>query len=456
MDNNDIIIAPISATQGGSVNLIRLSGEGVIPRVNEFFSRDILNSEGGRFYYGQLLYENNIIDDVIVYIFRAPHSYTGEDVVEISCHGNFFITEDILNLFLDNGCRLAEPGEFSKRAFLNSKMDLLQAEAVADIISSNSKRAVKKSINQLHGSLSAEIDRLKKKLIDMASLVELEIDFSEEEIEIIPYEKVLSSLKTVLSETEALLVSYETSKSISDKIQILLLGKPNVGKSSIMNSFINKNRVIVSSTPGTTRDHVHEDIIINDTFVRLVDSAGIREEAGEIEKEGVRKAEKLIQESDIILFIMDGSTDADEEDRRIVNRLNGLDKQLIIVLNKKDLGIKESMRKFVKEHFAGIPLSEISAKTKTNMDDLRREIVSKIGIFDDENLSIITNTRHYNLIKDLKEQLKNTIKSAEQMMGPEFLALDLRAAIDILGSLTGVVTTDEILNNIFSNFCIGK
>ncbi len=456
MDNNDIIIAPISATQGGSVNLIRLSGEGVISRVNGFFSRDILTSKGGRFYYGQLLNNGDVIDDVIVYVFRAPHSYTGEDVVEISCHGNFFITEEIINLFLDQGCRLAEPGEFSKRAFLNSKMDLIQAEAVADIISSNSKRAVKKSMSQLHGYLSGEIDKLKKQLIDMASLVELEIDFSEEEIEIIPYEKVSALLKKVLSETEALLASWETSKAISDKIQILLLGKPNVGKSSIMNSFINKNRVIVSSTPGTTRDHIHEDIILNDTFVRLVDSAGIREQAREIEKEGVRKSRNLVKESDIILFIMDGSREPDEEDKRIIELVQPLESKLILVLNKNDIGRNSKSYSYVKSRFSGIPVVDISAKKKTNMDILRREIIRKMSFFNDQNTSIITNVRHYKLLKDFKEQITTTIKSTEKMMGPEFLAIDLRAAIDILGSLTGVVTTDEILNNIFSSFCIGK
>ncbi len=456
MDNNDIIIAPISATQGGSINLIRLSGKGVISKVNSFFSRDILSSKGGRFYYGQLKNNDDIIDDVIVYIFKAPHSYTGEDVVEISCHGNFFITEEIINLFLDHDCRLADPGEFSKRAFLNSKMDLVQAEAVADIISANSKRAVKNSINQLHGYLSGEINRLKRQLVDLASLVELEIDFSEEDIEIIPYDKIIDALKDILIQTEALLVSYETSKSITDKIQVLLLGKPNVGKSSIMNGFINKDRVIVSSTPGTTRDHIHEDIILNDTFIRLIDSAGIREQAREIEKEGVQKSRVLAKESDIILFILDGSQKLDQEDRRIIEMVEALGNKLILVLNKNDITRNKETYEEINIKFPGIPVVDISAKTKNNMDALRKELIKKISLSTDQNINIITNARHYHLLKNFKEQVTITIKSAEQRMGPEYLAIDLRSAIDILGTLTGAVTSDEILNNIFSNFCIGK
>ncbi len=456
MDNSDIIIAPISATQGGSVNLIRLSGNGVIELVDGFFSREIISSEGGRFYHGQLKKNNETIDDVIVYVFRTPHSYTGEDVIEISCHGNFFITEEIISLFLEKGCRLAEPGEFSKRAFLNSKIDLIQAEAVADIIASRSRRAVKNSLKQLHGSLSVKINELKKELINLASLVELEIDFSEEDIEIIPYDKIVLHLQKVLKEIIKLIDSYESSKSVSDLIQILLLGKPNVGKSSIMNTFINRERVIVSSTPGTTRDHIHEDIIIDDTFVRLIDSAGIRDKAESIEKEGVSRAKGLIGESDLILFIFDGSRPLDEEDISIINLVKNFNTNLIAVVNKTDKKVKEETISEIGKYFPETPTVKISATKKTNIDLLKKEIAGKINTLSDQHTNIVTNIRHYNLLKKAREQTERAIKSTKAKTGPEFLAIDFRSLIDTLGAFTGAVTTDEILNNIFSKFCIGK
>ncbi|HHM02841.1 MAG TPA: tRNA uridine-5-carboxymethylaminomethyl(34) synthesis GTPase MnmE [Caldithrix abyssi] len=456
MDNSDIIIAPISATQGGSVNLIRLSGNGVIELVNDFFSREIISSEGGRFYYGQLNKKNETIDDVIVYVFRTPHSYTGEDVIEISCHGNFFITEEIISLFLDRGCRLAEPGEFSKRAFLNSKIDLIQAEAVADIIASRSRRAVKNSLKQLHGSLSVKINELKKELINLASLVELEIDFSEEDIEIIPYDKIVLQLQKVLDEVEKLIDSYESSKSVSDLVQVLLLGKPNVGKSSIMNTFINRERVIVSSTPGTTRDHIHEDIIIDDTFVRLIDSAGIRDKAESIEKEGVSRAKGLVGESDLVLFIFDGSRPLDEEDITIINLVKNFNPDLITVVNKTDIKLHKETISRIQDYFPDTPMVKISATRKTNIDILKKEIARKINTLSDQHTNIVTNIRHYNLLKKAREQTEHALKSTKAKTGPEFLSIDFRSLIDTLGAFTGAVTTDEILNNIFSKFCIGK
>lgn len=456
MYEKDIIIAPISALQGGSINMLRLSGEGAVECADAFFSRDLINAPGGRFYFGHLQNKNRIIDDVIVYIFRAPHSFTGEDVVEISCHGNFFITEEILNTFIDAGCRLAEPGEFSRRAFLNSKMDLLQAEAVADLIAAKNKSAVKNSLKQLHGGLSHSIQSIKEKLIHLASMVELDIDFSEEEIDIIPYDEIRKEIEVLTDDLKRLINTYQTGKNFTSSSEVLLLGKPNVGKSSLMNALINRERVIVSGQPGTTRDHIHEDILIHDHLVRLIDSAGIRRKAEAIEKAGVKRSVQLIEDAVLILLVVDLSQPADSDDSIVFEQLKKHHHKIRIIGNKKDLSVHPDMLSTLEKYFTGIPVIQVSAREKENIDVIHDTIGAYLRTHTEDHEHIITNARHHRLLKQCVTQLEQTREAVEQQLGPEFLSVDFRTAINYLAELTGDVTTDDILNHIFSNFCIGK
>ncbi len=456
MTDGDIIIAPSSAVQGGSVNLIRLSGKGSVSLVNSLFSKDIEKSDGGRFYFGQLRYKQTVIDDVIVYIFRAPHSFTGEEVVEISCHGNFFITESILNACLNLGCRLADPGEFSRRAFMNGKMDLLQAEAIADLIAAKNKNAVKHSLNQLHGGLSERINEIKNRILHLSALVELDIDFSEEEIDIIPFDEVRTQLDAIVEDLQKLLDTYSTGKRFTTAAQVLLFGKPNVGKSSLMNAIINRERVIVSGQPGTTRDHIHEDILIKDHLVRLTDSAGIRKQAGEIEQAGVERSIGLIDDAVLILLVVDISQPPDDSDLVVLQQLNNRWEKTLIVANKSDLTENPAMDSFLKQQFPEKQMIKISARKRENIDRLLEKIGAFLMARTEEQEHIITNVRQYNLIKQCAEQLKETRQALTYTTGPEFLAVDFRTAINFLGELTGEVTTDDILNHIFAHFCIGK
>lgn len=459
MFSKDTIISTITSSVGGSVCLIRVSGEKAIEIANRFFvSKNIKSVADGTFHFGTLVnYNNEVIDKVILYLFKKPRSYTGEDVIEISCHNNIFIIDEIIDLFLQSGCRLAEPGEYSKRAFLNGKMDLTQAEAVADIIASKSKNSLKNSIHILEGRLSAKINNLKQSLIDIASLLELEIDFSEEGLDVISDDKYISVVDDSLEQINELIKSFSKGRQFQKGIEVLITGKPNVGKSSLMNSLLGKNRVIVSNIPGTTRDLIHEDVIFEDVLVRLIDTAGIRLSEDEIEKEGVLRAKELVESSEIILVIVDVSEEIDKEDVQIIEELViNVKKKLLIVANKIDKKINIKSENYIKN--LKLDTVYISAKNETNIEELKSIIFTRIKKqqkIESEEI-IISNKRQFEILKKVKKLLEENRKSFKAKTGVEFVAADLRITIDSLSELTGEITTDDILNNIFSSFCIGK
>lgn len=459
MHSEDTIISTITPVTGGSICLLRISGKDAIAVTNKYFiPTDLSESEGGRFYFGKLIDEQNtIIDEVIVYVFKMPRSYTGENVIEISCHSNVFIIEEIINLFLKNKCRIAEPGEFTKRAFLNNKIDLVQAEAVADLIASKSKTSVKNALNLLEGNLSKQINSLKKNLIDVGSLLELELDFSEEDIEIISSEEYIKIIESSISIVNKLLDTYDSGRELQKGIEILIAGKPNVGKSSLMNALLQKDRVIVSHIAGTTRDLVHEDIVLDDTMVRLIDTAGIRFTKNEIEAEGVSRAKKFLETAHLILVLLDLSSKIDNDDIEIINNLVEKKKESIILVgNKSD----KKINKETTEYINALQLNTIfiSAKQEKNITELKKLILNRIKM-NEKSLSediILTNKRQYNVLSRLQDVLEENLKSFKSNQGFEFIAVDLRLAIDTLSEITGEISTDDILNNIFSNFCIGK
>lgn len=459
MYTKDTIISTITPVTGGSISLLRISGEDAIEITNKYFiSYDLLKSTGGQFYFGQFTdQEKNIIDEVIVYVFTKPKSYTGENVIEISCHSNVFIVEEIINLFLQSGCRIAEPGEFSKRAFLNGKMDLVQAEAVADIIASKSRASVKNALNLLEGRLSKKILQLKKNLIDIGSLLELELDFTEEDLEIISKDKYLATIQSAIEIVEKLLKTYNRGREFQKGIEILIAGKPNVGKSSLMNALLERDRVIVSHIPGTTRDLIHEDIILEDVLVRLIDTAGIRFTIDQIEAEGVTRARKLLQTANIILILIDTSQAVDDDDLEIINSLIEKKRdEIIIIGNKTDKKVNEETQKYIKS--LELQTVYISAKEEKNIDLLKQTLLNRIKVREREFSEdvILSNKRQFDILQRVKKILEKNSESFKNDEGFEFIAVDLRLAIDTLSEITGEISTDDILNNIFSNFCIGK
>ncbi|WP_457565974.1 tRNA uridine-5-carboxymethylaminomethyl(34) synthesis GTPase MnmE [Caldithrix abyssi] len=451
--SKDTIIAPISGLSGGSVHLIRISGTKAVEITSRFFSNSRFSrAEKNRFFYGQLVNEQNEpLDDVIVLLYRKPHSYTGEDVVEISCHGNILITEQIIELYLRQGCRLAQPGEFTKRAFMNGRIDLVQAESIASLISARSEKALKNAIQQLEGKFSLEIKEIKQDLIQSISLLELNLDFAEEDIEVIEDQQVLKLIDKIMNKIERYLNSYQQGKLLLNGVQVLITGKPNVGKSSLMNALLEKDRVLVSDIPGTTRDFVHDEIYLENVLVKFIDTAGIRISDDRLEKEGIKRAEKLFSDVDLILFLFDASQPLDDEDFYLIKKLKDFKEKVVFVGNKIDLNFLEENKQYLAER----PLLKISAKNRTNIESIKNQIKKIIHKTDTQQV-IINNERQYGLLKKAKEELKRAKNTLTQKTGHEFVAMELREVVNLLSELTGEITNEDILNNIFVNFCIGK
>jgi tRNA modification GTPase len=453
------IIAPITAASGGSVSLIRLSGKDAFDITLKYFSNKQFKERiGNRIYSGYLKNRNDsILDQVVVSYFKNPKSYTGEDIIEISFHANPIIINSALDLFINEGCRYADPGEFTQRAFINGKIDLVQAEAVADLINAKSKRVLNNSIKNLDGVLSKEINNLKEGLINTASLLELDLDFTEEDLEIIKKDDILKNIEPILKKITQLSDTYQHNKILNKGIEILIIGKPNVGKSSLMNSLIKSDRVIVSDIPGTTRDTIHEDVIQNGHIVRYIDTAGIHYTDNKIEIEGVERAKKLIKRADILLLILDLSNPFNNDDIKLFNIIEkNIKTPSLIIGNKTDKEIYSDNLNYIKNTNKSI--IKISVLKNIGLDKLKENINNTINSIDriDINEIYISNFRHYEALNKAKEYLKNIIKGVNNSIGYEFLALDLRQAIEEMSEILGEVTTDDILNNIFSHYCIGK
>ncbi|MGD9898280.1 MAG: tRNA uridine-5-carboxymethylaminomethyl(34) synthesis GTPase MnmE [Calditrichaceae bacterium] len=458
-DQNDTIISLISSSTGGSVAILRISGNNAVSITEKFFpGYDLVKSSGGRFYVGNFLSSSHeVIDQVVLLIYKKPHSYTGEDVVEINCHANPFIIRKIIEEYLTANCRMAAPGEFSKRAFLNGKMDLVQAEAVADLINAKSNAIVKNSLLQLSGQLSGIIIKIKDDMIRIASLLELDLDFSEEDLNIITADQILEILNMAESKIDSLLKSYKVGHVLTKGIDVLIIGKPNVGKSSLMNAFLNKDRVIVSNVPGTTRDIIHEDIVINNTYVRFIDTAGIRITDDFIESEGVSRTTKFMKQADVIILLVDASEPLTSEDTHLISSMTAeYPQKLIVAANKTDKGTDQNCERYLNK--VNVKTQYISAKLNKNIDVLKNSITEKIFLLEKEISEevLITNERQYESLKKSRADLRSTKDGLMNGMGYEFIAVDIRTAIEHLSEITGEISTDDILNNIFSQFCIGK
>ncbi len=446
----DTITAIATPSGAGAISVIRISGPSSIEAADRIFrgKSKLSESDSHTIHYGEILGEDGIlIDDVLISLFRNPHSYTGEDSVEISTHGNPLISKQIIDLLLQNGARLAEPGEFTKRAYLNNRIDLAQAEAVADIISSRTDASLRGARNQLDGLLSKKVEEIRSSLINASSFVELELDFAEEDVEFINLDELSNRIKKVKFEIETLLKSYSFGKVIKDGVNVALVGKPNVGKSSLLNYILKESRAIVSHLPGTTRDVIREDVSIDGILFRLYDTAGIRISEDAIEKEGVLRSRQAVRDADVVLLISDveqeNSGDLLQEISLITDPL-----KIVTVLNKIDLN----------GDFPGSYAAKVSAITGEGIDGLFRVMKEKAlgsSSYSEKN-AIVSNSRHYDCLRRAKESLEKAEESISRKMSGEFIAVDIRNAADDLGEIIGIVTSDDILNNIFTKFCIGK
>ncbi len=448
--NEDTITAIATPPGVGAITVIRVSGPETFSKVDTIFRgrKKISECNTHTIHYGTIVDPNGeVIDDVLVSVFRTPNSYTGEDSVEISIHGSQIIAEKIIGLLVETGIRIAEPGEFTKRAFLNGRLDLAQAEAVADVINSRSEASLRGARNQLDGLLSQKIDSLREQLINTSSLIELELDFAEEDITLLPLTKIISNIEGIEDEIDELLKSFRFGKVIRDGINVALVGKPNVGKSSLLNYLLKEARAIVSEIPGTTRDIIKEEVTIEGILFILYDTAGIRFTEDTIEKEGVERSRKAVADADVVLFLNDSTHGFDINIYHELLKLQQ-EERILKVANKIDL----------KPALENIFDVGISAKTGEGIEALFKKLKEKAlgsGTYTEKS-AVVTNLRHYNALKKAKEHLIAAKNSINEGLSGEFVSVDLRNAENSLGEIIGKVTTDDILNNIFAKFCIGK
>ena len=454
MKLNDTIVAQSTPPGKGAIGIIRLSGKNSIKIVNTLFpSKDLSKVDSHTIHYGNIENKGLIIDEVLVSIFKEPNSYTKENIVEISCHGADFIIKKILSLTIILGARVADKGEFTFRSFLSGNIDLSQAEAVSDLISSNSENSHKIAINHIKGVFSNKIKKLREDLINLSSLLELELDFSEEDVEFANRDQLKNLLNEILSFNNLLLDSYKLNNVIKDGINVLILGKPNVGKSTILNGLIEEDKAIISDIPGTTRDVLEDTITIGGNLLRFIDTAGIRETEDKIEKIGIKKALKQIDNASLILYIIDLNNTDSKSLNSDINSKFLKNKNVIYVGNKADLKIEKD----VVNHFKKNNFLMISANNSIELIKLK----DKIDLFITKNLvneesSIMINERHFSSLTNVNESIINVKKNLNNKSNTDLLALDIKYALNHLGEITGEVTNDEILGNIFSKFCIGK
>ena len=461
MNNNDIICAPATVPGTGAISVIRVSGKGSLELADKVISLrkgSIAQSKGYTLHFGSIFAsDGSLLDEVIVSVFRAPNSYTGEDGVEISCHSSKYIVSETIGLLCEKGCRMAGPGEFTQRAYLNGKMDLAQAEAVADVIAADSKAALRVAQSQLRGEYSAAFKELRDALVRLSALVELELDFSEEEVEFASREMIIGLAESAIAKMSRLRDSYRVGNALKNGVPVAIVGAPNVGKSTLLNALLGEDRAITSDIPGTTRDTVEESIVIEGVRYRFIDTAGIRETEQMIERLGIERSLAKIRDAAIVICLLD-ATKKDESEQmlsKVESLIDSENQKIIVVANKSDLNGN------VKEELSG--LSEgaisISALRKEGLRELEKAIV-KCGFADTDEHVIVTSARHYNALSSAVESLRAVVRAVREGISEELLAEDLRAAIcdinSIFASTSDAITPDEVLGEVFGKFCVGK
>lgn len=458
MNNNDIICAPATVPGTGAISVIRVSGKGSLELADKVISLrkgSIAQSKGYTLHFGSIFAsDGSLLDEVIVSVFRAPNSYTGEDGVEISCHSSKYIVSETIGLLCEKGCRMAGPGEFTQRAYLNGKMDLAQAEAVADVIAADSKAALRVAQSQLRGEYSAAFKELRDALVRLSALVELELDFSEEEVEFASREMIIGLAESAIAKMSRLRDSYRVGNALKNGVPVAIVGAPNVGKSTLLNALLGEDRAITSDIPGTTRDTVEESIVIEGVRYRFIDTAGIRETEQVIERLGIERSLAKIRDASIVICLLD-ATKKDESEKmlsKVESLIDTENQKIIVVANKSDLlpdSGKENEGRVI----------SISALRKEGLQELEKAIV-KCGFADTDERVIVTSARHYNALSSAVESLRAVVRAVRDGISEELLAEDLRAAIrdinSIFASTSDAITPDEVLGEVFGKFCIGK
>ena len=456
---SDTICAVATAPGIGAIAVIRLSGKEAIAICNRiFYGKDLAQVESHTAHFGTIRDKEKIVDEVLITVFKDQKSFTGENAVEISTHGSPYIQQQVMQLLLKHGAKAAGPGEFTLRAFLNGKMDLSQAEAVADVIAANSESAHQLALEQMRGGFSNEIQKLRNELIHFASLIELELDFGEEDVEFADRNDLKELVEKLQKALHVLIRSFNYGNVIKTGVPVAIVGEPNVGKSTLLNALLNEERAIVSDIAGTTRDAIEDEIVIQGVSYRFIDTAGIRETVDEIESIGIKKSFEKIDQASIVLLLVDASTISKkqlfEDVAKIEQRIAGKNKQLIIIANKVDKGNKTEIAEKFKD-FDNVLM--VSAKLLDNMDAIKEELYRFVqsGLLQNTDV-VVTNARHYEALTKANDFLLKVLEGLNSNITGDFLAMDIRQALHQLGEITGEITTDDLLENIFSRFCIGK
>ena len=450
---NDTIAALATPAGQGAIGIIRVSGKNTIPVINSIFKgKDLAKATSHTIHLGTI-YNNchEIIDEVLISIFKAPHSYTREDVIEISCHGSQYILQKVLDLLLSKGMRLAKPGEFTQRAFLNGRFDLSQAEAVADLIASENYAMQQIALNQMRGGFSGEISKLRNELLHFASLIELELDFSEEDVAFADRQALLDLIEKIQTLLQSLMASFKYGNAIKNGIPIVIAGKPNTGKSTLLNALLNEEKAIVSDVPGTTRDFIEDQVTLEGVVFRFIDTAGIRKTSDKVESVGVQRTHEKMQQASLVIYLIDLAHDTADKVNEQLKDLKKSDTPYLLTGNKADVADGA-----VKEALKSMGAIFISAKNKTDLDKLTTHLKSLIPHIPAGSSVAVANARHMQALVLTKEALDRVAQGLLSGLFNDLVAHDLRSALFHLGEITGEITTDDLLDTIFSKFCIGK
>lgn len=449
----DTICAISTALGVGAISIVRVSGPNAIEIVNKIFKgKDLRKVDSHTINYGYIMDNNEIVDEVLVSVMLAPKTYTTEDIIEINCHGGISTTNKVLELLLTNGARLAEPGEFTKRAFLNGRIDLIEAESVGDLINSETEKSMRLSLNGVTGNITNLVNSIRKELVSISANIEVNIDYPEyEDAIVLTYELIKPKIITIKKELENLLKESQNSKLIKNGIDVAIVGKPNVGKSSLLNTLLEEEKAIVTNIAGTTRDIVEGKIILDGIILNLIDTAGLRETNDIVEQIGVNKSKKIINSSDLIILVLNYNEKITQEELDLINELKN--KKLIVYINKNDLEKKLDESKIKTNNIV-----YGNTKEYKNLNDLKNKIreLFNLGELESSNLNYLSNSRQISLVKKSIDVLDNTLNSIENNIEIDLLAIDIKECYDLLGEIIGSTYKDELLDEIFSNFCLGK
>ena len=457
MINQETIVALATPNGLGAISVIRISGLNAISVTEKLFkskgNKKLSNQKSHTVHLGHLIRNGHELDEVLVTLFKGPHSYTGENTIEISCHGSTYIQQEIIDLFIENGIRVANPGEFTLRAFINGKMDLNQAEAVADLIASENEGSHKLAMEQMKNGFSNDLKKLRAELLHFSSMIELELDFSQEDVEFAERSEFKKLTIKIQSELEKLIDSFKSGNVLKNGISVAIAGKPNAGKSSLLNTLLNEDKAIVSDIPGTTRDSIEDSLVIDGINFRFTDTAGLRETKDVIESKGIEKTKEKINSARILIYLFDSNDTSFKEISSDIQSFKREDLSILLVRNKIDL--KNSNQNLINE-LEKFKIIEISANNAESVTLLKKRLINEINILNPYTDTVISNSRHYEALMNALKAIEEVNNGLKSDISGDLLSVDIRKSIEHLAEITGEITNDDVLGNIFANFCIGK